>query len=273
MQLLLNIKKYAGALKDDAKKHPPACWPKDGTIPEVHTPTLLYEADLWASPFSQEEGAKRETYKDIAEIYTRGESATLKSEAERVNYLSLNWLLRKNWQPLFTKLSIISMDYVAPINIHRIVEANQNREDCGYAIYCKVTGSCWAQTLLDDEANACRGEAVVLNFLRWHAEGEPWPLWLWIVGLVFTGVFVKSLCITGCCYARGNSAMPECCFEGGAGLVWWKRKKADPLLGDSAEGEVHGEEEAEPEQQQMESDEAVEEPPSSSSDLAATQAF
>lgn len=228
IQLLLNIKKYASALKDDVKKHPCACFPTDAAVPEEHTPSLLYAADVWASPYSESEGAYRRVYKDIEEIYTRGESATLNSEAERVNYLALNWLLRKNWQPLFTKLSIISMDYVAPINIHRIVEANQNREDCGYAIYCKETGSCWAQTLLDEKANACRPEPEVLKFLKWHAEGEPYALWMWILSIVLVALCVKTLLIAGCCYGAGNRMLPSVRFPGGAGIVWWKRAKAAP---------------------------------------------
>jgi len=246
IQLLLNVKKYAGALMNSAKTHPTKCYPSDADIPSVRTPTLLYEADVWPSPFSEAEGAYRKVYKDISEIYTRGESATLKSEAERVNYLTLNWLLRKNWQPLFTKLNIISMDYVSPINVHRIVEANQNREDCGYAIYCKVTGSCWAQTLLDEEANACKKESTTLSSLRYHADGEPWPWWLWIIGLGLTLVLVKISCIGGCCYMRGNSCFPSCCFEGGMGIVWWKRPKKAPSVPKDLAAPLN-----EPEQQDM----------------------
>jgi len=239
IQLLLNIKKYAGALMNSAKTHPTTCFPTDAAVPALHTPTLLYEVDVWASPFTEAEGAYRTVYKDISEIYTRGESATLKSEAERVNYLTLNWLLRKNWAPLFMKLSIISMDYVAPITVHRIVEANQDRKDCGYAIYCKVTASCWAQTLLDSEANACKEEPQVLAFLKWHADGHPWPFWIWILLLVVCGVCLKC-CITGSvCFMCGNTCCPSCCFEGGGGIVWWKRKKKEVPV---AEPEISPEE-------------------------------
>jgi len=258
IQLLLNVKKYAGGLMNSAKSHPTTCFPSDAAIPEVHTPTLLYEADVWASPYSQAEGAYRQVYKDIKEIYTRGESATLKSEAERVNYLTLNWLFRKNWQPLFSKLNIISMDYISPINVHRIVEANQNRKDCGYAIYCKVTGSCWAQTMLDEEANACREESKVLAFLKWHADGEPWPTWMLILGLVLTAALVKACCLTSSCYLCGNKPCPTCCIEGGVGIVWWKREQkaapdaGAPLLDEPDAAAQPTQEEMAPEEEQTE---------------------
>lgn len=258
IQLLLNLKKYAGALMNSVKEHPTACFPTDAPIPPVKTAPLMYQADVWASPFTQAEGAYRQVYKDIKEIYTRGESATLKSEAERVNYLALNWFLRKNWQPLFTKLNIISMDYVAPINVHRIVEANQNREDCGYAIYCKVTGSCWAGTLLDSGANACRNEGSVLASLKSHADGSPVPLWCWIIGIVLTGLLVKTCCIGSSCYLMGNTCMPSCCFEGGAGVVWWKRKPKPKMPSlETEEPFLESEEVAEPEQQEMEGEETA----------------
>jgi hypothetical protein len=238
-QLLMNIKKHANSLVDEAKKTPPKCFPHGAASPALHTPTLLYEADIWPSPFSQSEGAYRAVYQDVSEIYTRGESATLKSEAERVNYLTLNWFLRKDWQPHFTKLNIISMAYVAPINVQRIIEANQNQQDCGYAIHCKETGSCWAQTLLDEESNSCKDEKLVLAYLKWHADGEPWPLWAWIL-LVALLWFPVKFCFTGtCCYCCGYKFFPSCCPADGCGFVWYKRpKKAkesqEPLL-ESAE--------------------------------------
>jgi len=255
IQLLLNIKKHAGALMNSAKSHPTKCFPTDGAMPEVHHPTLLYEADVWTSPYSEAEGAYRKVYKDVKEIFTRGESATLKSEAERVNFLALNWLLRKNWQPLFQKLNIISMDYVAPINVHRIIEANQKREECGYAIYCKATGSCWAQTLLDSQANACKDEPTVLAFLKNHAEGQPWPVWVWILAIGLTAGLVKLTCCTLGCYAMGNKCCPTFFHEGAMGIMWLKRKpkgkKEEALLAEDDNGDAV----AEPEQQEMDSEE------------------
>jgi hypothetical protein len=234
-QLLMNIKKHANSLMEAAKKTPPKCFPQGADAPALHTPALLYEADVWPSPFSQSEGAYRTVYQDVSEIYTRGESATLKSEAERVNYLTLNWLLRKNWQPLFTKLNVISMDYVAPINVQRIIEANQNQQDCGYAIHCKETGSCWAQTLLDEESNSCKDEENVLAFLKWHADGEPWPWWVWVLFAALLGFPIKVCVTSTCCYSFGYRFFPTCCMSDGCGIVWWKRpKKAnepqEPLL-------------------------------------------
>jgi hypothetical protein len=251
IQLLLNVKKYAGALMDATHSHPAACYPAGASAPPVKTPTILYEADLWPSPFTETEGAYRHTYQDIKEIYTRGEGATLKSEAERVNYLALNWFLRKNWQPLFSKLSIIAMDYVAPINVHRIVEANQAREDCGYAIYCKTTGSCWAQTLLDSEANACKNERVVLAFLKWHAAGRPWPLIMLIFFIIFAGLLFKMCCVGSICHFCGNNCMPSCNIPGGSGIVWWKRKPKPAEAHTVFEEPQEEEAEAEPEQQDM----------------------
>lgn len=249
IQLLLSVKKYAGALMNAAKTHPPKCFPEGTNAPELHHPQLLYAADVWVSPFSEAEGAYRKVYKDIEEIYTRGESATVHSEAERVNYLALNWLLRKNWQPLFTKLNIISFDYISPIVVHRIVEANQEMKECGFAMYCKSTGSCWSQTLLDEETNTCKDEEEVMQWLQWFADGQPWPWWLWVLVLVLVGCALKLSIYGTVCYALGNNCFPSCCFPGGVGIVWWKRQKKEKTIteepgSDSRLGQ-------EPEQQQM----------------------
>jgi len=225
IQLLLNIKKHAGALMDEAKKHPSKCYPPGSSPPELHSPQLLYEADVWSSPFSEAAGAYRKVYKDIEEIYTRGESATVKSEAERVNFLALNWFLRKNWQPLFMKLNIISFDYVSPIIVHRIIEANQGRTECGYAIYCKSTGSCWAKSLLDDLSGTCKPEATQMEWLQWFADGQPWPLWFWCLLIGLSCAVVKLCFMTTICHCCGNNCFPTCVCSGGFGIVWWQRKQ------------------------------------------------
>jgi len=249
IQLLLEIKKYAGALMNAVKTHSPKCFPDGAAVPELHHPQLLYEAGVWASPFSVSEGAYRQVYKDIEEIYTRGESATVKSEAERVNYLALNWFMRKNWQPLFMKMNIISFDYISPIVIHRIIEANQNKEECGFAIYCKTTGSCWAQTLLDSESNTCKDEDDVLAWLQSFADGQPWPWWFWLLGIVMIGATCKLMIYSTVCYYMGNNFCPTCCFPGGVGIVWWKREPAPTVMCPSGKEEPAVEE---PAQQQME---------------------
>lgn len=264
IQLLLNEKKYAGALMNAAEKHPPSCFPGTVKPPELHHPQLFYEADLWVSPFTVAAGAYRQVYKDIQEIYTRGESATMKSEAERVNFLALNWLLRKNWQPLFTKLNIISFDFIAPITVHRIIEANQEKKECGFAIYCKGTGSCWAKSMLDDGNDSCKNEHEVMEWLRWFSDGQPWAWWFWALGFILVGIMLKITVWGTVCYSMGNDCCPTCCFPGGMGIVWFKRKKVETpkAVEEAAQG---------PEQQTMDND--VNEEPEESTQNEPTAQF
>merc|ERR1719158_1794768 len=82
--------------------------------------------------------------------------------------------------------------------IIRIIEAQQKRPECGWAIYCKSSGSCWADTLLGAE-DKCIPEKIVQQTLKEHAEGKKdetgWIITATIVLLSVMGLVF--LCLGG----------------------------------------------------------------------------
>lgn len=171
------LKAMAGQLqKGYARGRLPACFDGSGAVPPVHSPTLLYSLDAVVTPLETERAAQMQLLRNAKAVFSRGEGFSLRSEAERTNYLLLAWLLKQGYRPLFTQANVLSADFPSPILVHRIVEAMQDREDCGWALYCRVTGSCWAASLLQEASGACRQEAEVLAGLQQQAEGGLGPV-------------------------------------------------------------------------------------------------
>merc|ERR1740138_1860489 len=133
----------------------------------------MYTFDGYVTFTEEEESVQAERMRGVKAIYTRGEGYTARTDSERANYLLLTWFLKKANQELFTKPNIILFEFVgsAAVPILRIIEAMQSRPECGYAIYCKDTGSCWADTMLGAE-DKCISEDDVLKKLQEHADGE-----------------------------------------------------------------------------------------------------
>merc|ERR1719377_143044 len=151
----------------------PKCFPVTATFPQTHNPTLWYTVDAFVIENATEQSVQADRMRGVKAIYTRGEGYTAKTDAERTNYLLLSWFFKKNNQEMFMRPNGMMMEYAgsAVLPILRMIEAEQARPECGYAIYCKASGSCWADTLLGKN-DACRDEKEVMKILQDHADGN-----------------------------------------------------------------------------------------------------
>lgn len=182
-QLLKKVKTYIDTIRERTAEERPACFPVRIEIPELHSPTIFQAVDGFVIPTPEEKSVQVERMRGVKAIYTRGEGFTVKTEAERTNYLMLNWLMKKDNQAVYSKPNAIFFEFVgsAAAPVVRIIEENQGRPECSYALYCKDSGSCWADTLLIDE-DKCEKEEKALRRLKAHADGEvvyyAWIVWL-----------------------------------------------------------------------------------------------
>lgn len=172
-RLLKKIKLYSSDLTAKTLESRPKCFPIGAALPGVHSPTLWYTVDGFVTATPEEQTLQTDRMRGVKAIYTRGEGYTVKTDAERTNYLLLSWFLKRNNQEVFTKPNAVMFEFAgsAPMCILRIIEAMQARPECGWAIYCKASGSCWADTLLGPE-DECIPEDKVVKKLREHADGK-----------------------------------------------------------------------------------------------------
>jgi len=170
-EVIKNLKLFSMDMMSKVSETRPKCFPINVPIPAIHSPTLLYILDAFVTASSEEQQAQAERMRGVKAIYTRGEGFTLKTEAERTNYLLLSWFLSN--RELLSRPNAIMMEYAGAgaMNIVRIIEAMQGRPDCGWAVYCKDSGSCWADTLLGAE-DMCLPEKEVQQKLKEHADGK-----------------------------------------------------------------------------------------------------
>jgi len=193
-QLIKKMKVFVEDIKAKVLETRPKCFPVASALPDIHTPTLWYTMDAFVTPTEEEQASQSDRMRGVKAIYTRGEGFTVRTEAERTNYLILSWFLKKNNQEQFTKPNGIMMEFVgsAASGVMRIIEAQQGRPECGWAIYCVDSGSCWADTLLGPE-DTCLAEADVLKKLKDHAspEEEKTSYWFYmtVCGCVGVGLF------------------------------------------------------------------------------------
>jgi len=171
--LIKKMQTFAEDMKSKTMETRPKCFPASGALPDIHEPTLWYTMDAFVTPTEEEEAAQSDRMRGVKAIYTRGEGFTVRTEAERTNYLVLSWFLKRSNQEQFTKPNGIMMEFAGAgaVSIIRIIEAQQGRPECGWAIYCKESGSCWADTLLGKE-DTCLPEEQVLQKLKEHADGK-----------------------------------------------------------------------------------------------------
>jgi len=172
-RLMKKMKIWAKDMRAKTLESRPKCYPIGAALPDIHKPTVWYTIDGFTTSTSEEQTLQTDRMRGVKAIYTRGEGFTVKTDAERTNYLLLSWFLKKNNQDIFTKPNAVMFEFCgsAVVPILRIIEAMQSRPECGWAVYCKDSGSCWADTLLGNE-DKCIPEAMVLERLREHADGK-----------------------------------------------------------------------------------------------------
>jgi hypothetical protein len=203
-KLMKKIKEFAVAQPAKTQESRPACFPAGATLPVEHSPTILYTIDGYVTPTPEEQSTQTERMRGVKAIYTRGEGYTARTDSERTNYLLLSWFLKKNNQAVYTKPNMILFEFAgsAAMPTIRVIEAMQMRPECGFALYCKASGSCWADTLLGDE-DKCIPEKEVMTKLEEHANGKP-DTTAWVI--------TATICIA--------SVLGFC------GLLWCMRKTA-----------------------------------------------
>jgi hypothetical protein len=198
--LLKKIKTFAKAQASKTAESRPKCFPASAPFPAEHSPTIMYTVDGYVTSTPEEQNMQADRMRGVKAIYTRGEGYTARTDSERTNYLLLTWFFKKGNQELFTKPNLVLFEFAgsAAVPILRIIEAMQGRPECGYAIYCKDTGSCWADTMLGAE-DKCIPEDDVLKKLEDHAEVQEdttrWVIYVTVVGVSFLVTVCACCCI------------------------------------------------------------------------------
>jgi hypothetical protein len=178
----------------------PGCYPAGAQLPAQKEPTLMYSLDAVVTPLREQVAVQTEILRHSLLVFSRGEGFSSRSEAERLNFLLLMWLFKPELQDRYKAPNIIFFDFPASILVNRVIEANQAQRDCGWAIYCKHTGSCWAKSLLSaasDEIIAadpsCRAESDALFELSEAADEEAFYEKAWFHVLVV--VYILGWCV------------------------------------------------------------------------------
>lgn len=171
-ELHRKIKEFSEDLTGKTKSHMPTCYPQGEELPLPHRPSVWYMVEAYPTPTPVEASKEGEQMRGIKAIYTRGEGVTFRSNSERTNFLMLNWYLKKNNQPVFGQPNAIMFEFVssAMMPIIRIIEMEQGRPECGWALFCMDSGSCWGDTLLGED-DYCISEEAVERILEGHAMG------------------------------------------------------------------------------------------------------
>lgn len=172
------------------------CFPPLTPIPVPGEPPLFYEASAFISLTPAEQAKQQNILRGKEFVFKSGEGMKLESEAERVSFLLLTWLMKKDNEKVYMKPNVFTMDYVHPVVIERLVHTNQGRPDCGYGIYCRATGSCWAKTLLGAE-DKCLIDSDVMNSLKWQAGETVYSMW-WLCFVLAPLTLIASFCACAC---------------------------------------------------------------------------
>eukprot|EP00927_Polykrikos_kofoidii_P061166 TRINITY_DN56035_c0_g1_i1.p1 TRINITY_DN56035_c0_g1~~TRINITY_DN56035_c0_g1_i1.p1 ORF type:complete len:895 (+),score=123.40 TRINITY_DN56035_c0_g1_i1:165-2849(+) len=143
------LKAFAVNMQEALNHRRPTCFPADAPPPEPKEPTVMYIADAFILPTKSQIESQQEIIGNAYLVYSRGEGFSVRSEAERYNFLLLNWFFRPSLRDVYTAPNIISMDFPPVVIVQRIIDAMQEKRECGWAIYCRETDSCNARNLLD----------------------------------------------------------------------------------------------------------------------------
>lgn len=210
-ELLVGKAKLQTALIDDnltlAKLRPPPCLFANGSSFAGQVPSsvsalspgvtpVLYSLDMTLTRPDAEKASQTQLMRNDKAPYVRGEAFTISSEAERINFLDLSWLMQPGNSEFYMLPNFISFEFPVPILIHRIVEVNQEQKDCGWAIRCLASGSCWANTLLGTDGN-CMSEQAALLLIEAQQYGSSLRRVLQAIG--WTMLALSLLCCAGLC--------------------------------------------------------------------------
>jgi len=227
--MLKKMKLWAADMTTKTMESRPKCFPIGAALPSPHKPTIWYTADGYVTSTPEEQTIQSDRMRGVKAIYTRGEGFTVKTDAERTNYLMLSWFLKKSNQEVFTKPNVVAFEFAgsAVMPVIRIIEAMQSRPECGWAVYCKASGSCWADTLLGKE-DKCIPEGKIVAKLEEHANGKKENT-AWVI-LCTIGV-LSCLC---CCCCVGFTTKAYAIMKPS------KPKESEGMLVEDDESELPG---------------------------------
>lgn len=168
-KLLRHIDRFTKGLREDLMQEPlTTCVSPLSEIEEVGAPPVFYEATAIISLTPAEQVKQQQMMSGKQRMWRSGEAYTASSDAERVNFLLLTWLMAPwNKGSPHLRPNIFTTDFVNPVIVERIIHGVQGRPECGYALFCKTSGSCWARNLLDGWKDNCIDERLAQLELQW----------------------------------------------------------------------------------------------------------
>merc|ERR1740117_637789 len=147
VELLNALKQFTLKTSDVTRMQVPTCYPPQTELPPNHVAPLVTRLDAFLTFTRQHQIEKEDILWGQKKGFVHGEPLTVRSDAERVNYLLLLWYFLKGNSHVYKEINMINMDHVHPTLVHRIIAAQQNEPECGYVAYCKDTGSCFTADL------------------------------------------------------------------------------------------------------------------------------
>lgn len=176
--LVIMLRQYSIYLDQYMYGNVPDCYILGYELPSLHGLPLFHRLDAYLTLSEKQAESKAAIFSHQKEVYVRGEAVTIRSDAERVNYLMLLWMMSKGNTNMWAGSNTIAFDFVSPILVHRMISTAQEQPDCGYILQCWNSGSCFSATLDAYEDNTCLDDQKMDRFTWSHAERD-WVMISW----------------------------------------------------------------------------------------------
>lgn len=188
-------KAYFNQMHDIVERDVPFCYPSYVQTIDWHKPSLMHLLDLFITINAADMDKVKQTMQNVEALFTRGEGFTIRTMAERVNYLVLTNLLKEGTRDTFMQPNIISTDFVHPTIVSRIIEGNQGHTDCGFAMVCIPSGTCLTMSLMD-RSGGCLAQEEAVTILEEHSQAQDFDE----RSAVLLFINVCTCCCFCCCF-------------------------------------------------------------------------
>lgn len=223
------------------KRHRPSCYPQAGAAPALRMPTVLHEADAYIRATQELQAKMNAILGSASNKFTLGESLTAKTPGERLNFLLLASVMRRREikDKFWLNTQFLSLDFMHPIFVHRLVEYNQGMPECGFGVHCLETGSCFAKSRLKytaDGQGVCGPDSEVAAELEDHGSKGRWSTRRKIATLVCAGlVFKLFVALVIKVYSPYALCATPACTHDFIGCVCWRKSLNQDESEDAAE--------------------------------------
>jgi hypothetical protein len=222
--MLVHLLKNYTSKTDPNLWHLPACYPPNTELPMRHKAPAVGRLDAYLSYAESDLTATKRIFAEQKEVYTHGEPLTMRSDAERVNYLLLTHYLTSK-QHIEQSMNMVAMDFVHPAVVHKLIANTLGGSDCDVALLCLDSGGCFAADLHDEGApNGCADKGATEVVLMDYAEDR------WVIGrlVVYYCTYALWILVVLCCW--WCHLKPKGSTEGnGAGEVPGEGAEGEPL--------------------------------------------